>query len=116
MAKWVKAPSESRGHHRCRHEVLFDTLDAWGVLGSYTHRLSLFWGTIVGNPDMHDAVSDDDVGRPSVNPLLSLQLGQQLFAHRPIVDGRVGRQLTSRCRQRPHEVRPADDPGELAVF
>ena len=64
---------------------------------------------------MDDPVPDDDVRGPHVNPLLPLELGEQSCADGVVVA--VGRDggLALGHRQRPHEVRPAHDAGELAV-
>ena len=64
---------------------------------------------------MDDPVPDDDVRGPHVNPLLPLELGEQSCADGVVVA--VGRNggLALGHRQRPHEVRPAHDAGQLAV-
>src|SRR5215469_4332486 len=87
-----------RRDHRRRHEVLFDAADAGDVLGRDAQGLLLRRGPIVADPDVHDTVPDDDVGRPGMHPRLLPQFGQQSLTDRAIVRGDIAGQLTSYCR------------------
>jgi hypothetical protein len=58
--------------HRSRHDVLLDAANAGNVLGRDAQGPLLFFGAVVGHPEMHDTIPDDDVRRPGVNPLLPL--------------------------------------------
>src|SRR6201987_3497252 len=104
-----------RREYRCGYDVLFDLADPGDVLGGDAHRLPLLFGPVVGEPEMHDPVPDDDVRCPHVNPLLSGQFSDQLLTDRVVVAIGIDRRFALRHRQGPHEVRPADDADELAV-
>ena len=69
--------------------MLLDAANAGDVLGGDAQGLPLFFRAVVGHPDMHDAIPDDDVGRPGVNPLLPLQFGQEFLTNRAVVGGGV---------------------------
>src|SRR6516162_11806753 len=105
---------ESR-ENRGRDDVLFDLAHPGDVFGGNAHCLPFLVGPVVGEPQVHDPVPDDDVGSPHVNPLLPLQLGDQLLTDRAIVTVSFDCRLALRYCQSPHEVGPADDANELAV-
>src|SRR5580704_7761617 len=100
---------------RGRHDVLLDAANPGNILGRGAEGPLLFFGAVVGHPEMHDPIPDDDIGRPGVNPLLPLQLGQEFLADRAVVGGGVGAEATSRRRQRPYKVGAADDADQLPV-
>src|SRR6516162_1708872 len=104
-----------RRKYRGGYDVLFDLSHPGDVFGRDTQCLSLVLRSIIGKPEMHDTVPDDDVGRPHVNPLLSLQCGEQLLADRAVIAVGLDCRLAPGHRQRPDEVGPADDPDELPV-
>ena len=64
---------------------------------------------------MDDAVLDGDIGRGNLGPFLRLQLGQHPVADRAVIGLGAARRLADCHRESPHEVRPANDPDELAV-
>src|SRR4029077_1981654 len=108
-------PLKRRRDHRRRHDVLLDAANARDILGSDAQGLALSIRPVVRDPDVYDPAPDDDVGRPGVYPLLRLQFLQKLLADRAVVGCGIGGQPASRRRQRPYEVRPADDPDQLTV-
>jgi hypothetical protein len=66
---------ESR-KHRSRNDVLPNTANPWRVLGG--ECLPFLRGSIVGDPEVHHLVLDDDIFWPRVHPLSSFQLTHQL--------------------------------------
>ena len=64
---------------------------------------------------MNDAVLNGDIGWRDLGPFLRFQLGQKPVADRAVIVLGATWHLADRHRERPHEVRPADDPDELAV-
>src|SRR5689334_12096816 len=87
-----------RRDHRRRNDVLLDAANAGDVLSRDAQGPPLLFGAVVGHPDMDDTIPDNDIGRPCANPLLALQLCQELLEDRAVVGGRVGAEATSRRR------------------
>src|SRR6516165_3626819 len=92
----ITGPSSSRNRLQGRglgrrDDVLFDPPNPCNVLRCDTQRQPLLFGLVIGKPEMHDAVLDDDVSCPDLEPTLSLepflshQLGEQLFTNGAVV-------------------------------
>src|SRR5215831_1815900 len=96
--------------------MLLDFLNAGSVLGGDAQSLPLMGRAIVGHPDVHDAVTDDDVRGPGVNPRLFLELGEQPLTDSAITDRRIGGQLAPDGGERAHQVCATDDADEPAVL
>ncbi len=58
--------------------MLFDAPDPGHVLGGHAQRFALCFGTAIRQPEMHDAVLDNDVFRPSSTPSCPLSSARRL--------------------------------------
>src|SRR5215469_7619733 len=109
--------AESRLHGR--DYGLFDATNSCYVLSGDTQRPPLLFSLVFGEPEMDDCVFDDDISRPDLEPLLSLepflshQFRQQFVADGSIVATDVGHGVVPSRRQSPYEVRPADNADDF---
>src|SRR5579862_2433398 len=78
--------SERRRKQRYRKEVLFDAADATNAFSSDAKRIAFFGGLIIGEPKVHDAVTDDYVLRPNrIRPFFTAECAKKMRADRAII-------------------------------
>src|SRR5271155_2755996 len=74
------------------------------------------FGLVRREPEMHDAVSDDDVLRPYPRrPIFVAELAEKAGADRPVVAFALARQCALCRAERANEIGPADDADDLAI-
>ena len=88
--------------------MFFDASDAGDRFCRDPQRLPLFGRLILRDPEMNDAVADNDVFRPDPRPLLTPELGEEAGADRAVVALTLA-QWRTLCRpDRTDNVCPAD--------